>query len=49
MIDMGSLLNLQGKFFLLIIVGFCFRKHVMGEAFQKGLTDLIFDLILPCN
>lgn len=49
MIDMGSLLNLQGKFFLLIIVGFWFRKHVMGEAFQKGLTDLIFDLILPCN
>lgn len=49
MINMESLLNLQGKFFLLIMVGFWFRKHVVGEVFQKGLTDLVFDVILPCN
>lgn len=49
MIDMTKLLNLQGQLFLLLLAGFLFRKFIFGDTFQKGLTDLIIDLILPCN
>ena len=49
MIDMKSLLVLQGQLFLLMAVGVFFRRYIAGEAFQKGLTDLIIDLVLPCN
>lgn len=49
MINMPNLLNLQGQLFLLMIAGFLFRKYLVGEAFQKGLTDVLVDLILPCN
>lgn len=49
MIDIVNLLNLQGELFLLLAAGFYFRKRVVGEGFEKGLTDVILDLILPCN
>ncbi|MDE7242542.1 MAG: AEC family transporter, partial [Oscillospiraceae bacterium] len=49
MIDMKNLLTLQGQLFLLMAVGVFVRRHMAGEAFQRGLTDLIIDIVLPCN
>lgn len=49
MVDLTNLLNLQGQLFLLLAAGFFFRRYIVGEAFQKGLTSVIIDLILPCN
>ncbi len=49
MLDMTKVLNLQGQLFLLLAAGFFFRKKILDERFQKGLTDLIIDLLLPCN
>ena len=50
MIDMKSLLSLQGELFLLMALGFFFRRRgITGERFQKELADLIIDLVLPCN
>lgn len=49
MINIADLLNLQLELFLLLAAGFYFRKRVVGGAFEKGLTDVILDLILPCN
>lgn len=49
MIDLVNLLNLQAELFLLLAAGFFFRKRVVGEGFERGLTDVILDLILPCN
>jgi len=46
---MTNLLNLQGQLFLLLLAGFLFRKFIVGDVFQAGLTDVIIDLILPCN
>lgn len=49
MIDVVNLLNLQGQLFLLLLTGFFFRKFIVGETFQKELTSVIINLILPCN
>lgn len=49
MADMMELLTLQGQLFLLLLTGAFFRKFIVGENFQAGLTDVIIDLILPCN
>lgn len=49
MVDMGGILTLQGQLFLLVLLGVFLRRFLLGEQFQKGLTDLILDLILPCN
>lgn len=50
MIDVVDLLNLQGELFLLLAAGFFFRRRaIVGESFERGLTDVILDLILPCN
>lgn len=49
MIDVANLLSLQAELFLLLAAGFYFRRKVVGEGFERGLTDVILDLILPCN
>ena len=49
MMDILGLLELQGRLFLLMGVGMFLRRSLLSEAFQKGLTDLIVDLILPCS
>lgn len=49
MVDMGGLLTLQGELLLLVLLGALFRRFVFDAQFQKGLTDLVIDLILPCN
>lgn len=49
MIDMDRLLTLQGTLFLLMALGIFFRRKIVDERFEAGLTELILDLILPCN
>lgn len=50
MISIPKLLDLQGELFILIGLGFFFRKrNLLPHDFQKGLADLIIYLILPCN
>lgn len=49
MIDIIDLLNLQGELFTLLAAGFFFRRRIVGDGFEKGLTDVILYLILPCN
>ena len=48
-VDMIDLLNLQAQLFLMMLAGFFFRKYILSKSFEKGLTDVIIDLILPCN
>ena len=50
MVDMNALLALQGQLFLLMALGAFFsRRGILSSGFQKGLTDLVIDLILPCS
>ena len=49
MIDIYKLLTLQGQFFLLLVLGIIFRRKIADAAFEKGLTDLLVDLVMPCN
>lgn len=47
---MLNLLNLQGTIFLLVAVGFFLRKkNLIGKEGQKNITDLVINVILPCN
>lgn len=50
MAQFSSMMNLQGQLALLMIIGVILRKT--GIADEKGknfLTDLVIDLVLPCN
>lgn len=50
MIDFHGMWTLQGELFLLMALGFLFRRrNLAGEAFQKGLAEVVIDLVLPCN
>ena len=50
MVDMNALLTQQGQLFLLLALGVLFRRRGWLDAsFQRGLTDLILYLVLPCN
>ena len=50
MVDMNALLALQGQLFLLMALGAFFsRRGILDGGFQKGLTDLVIDLVLPCS
>lgn len=49
MVDMGRLLTLQGQLFLLVLLGAFFRRRFLDDHFQKELTDVVVNLILPCN
>lgn len=50
MVDMSRLLLLQGTLFLLMILGILFRRwKIVEKSFQEGLTELIVNLVLPCN
>lgn len=45
-----SLLNLQGMLFLLVAAGVVLRKYnILPTEARSILTDLVIDLILPCN
>ena len=49
MLELGALFEMQGQFFLLVLLGVFFRRKVVGAEFQKGFTRVLMDLILPCN
>ncbi|MCD8022301.1 MAG: AEC family transporter [Lachnospiraceae bacterium] len=50
MVDMYSLLTMQGKMFLMMIVGFVLAKwKLVSEEGRQSLTNLLVNLILPCN
>lgn len=50
MVDMNGLLTLQGQLLLLMFLGLFFKRlRILSEHFQQGLTDLVIDLLLPCN
>ncbi len=49
MVNMTNLLAIQGQLFLLLLTGAFFRIFIVGESFQAGLTEVIIDLVLPCN
>lgn len=45
-----NMLNLQLTLFILIIIGiFLKKKNYIGEEGKKMLSDLLINLILPCN
>ena len=47
---MGTVLNLQITIFGLVAVGFLIRKiGIVGDAGQKNITDLVLNVVLPCN
>ena len=47
---MKELVNLQLMMFALIIIGLILKKtKVIGKEGQKSMTNLVIDLILPCN
>ena len=48
-VSLGTMLSLQGRFFLVVIAGVFFRRKLVGAEFQKGFTTLMVDLVLPCN
>ena len=48
--ELQGLLNLQLMMFALMGVGFFLRKReIITKAGRDVLTDLIIDIILPCN
>ena len=47
---MEELINLQLMIFSLIAIGLLVKKiGMVGKTGQKNLTDLVVNLILPCN
>lgn len=49
MVNIQTLFTLQGQIFLLALLGVIFRRKYVGAEFQKGLSTVLLDLILPCN
>lgn len=48
--NLNSLINLQGMLFLLVSAGvFLRKKGILPDTAKAILTDLVIDLILPCN
>lgn len=47
---MNELLSLQGTIFLLMLAGLVLKKNgIVGAEGQKNITDVVLNLILPCN
>lgn len=50
MVDMKSLLTMQGMMFAMLLVGvFIRKKGIVTAEGRKSLTNLLVNLILPCN
>lgn len=50
MVDMGNLLTMQGTMFLIILIGAGLRKmQIVTSEGRRSLTNLVVNLILPCN
>lgn len=47
---MAEMLNLQLTMFVMMGIGlFCRKKNIIGKEGQKNITDLVIDVVLPCN
>lgn len=47
---MEDLVNLQLTMFVMMAIGLVCRKlNIIGKEGQKNLTDLVIDVVLPCN
>ncbi len=50
MADMGNLFTMQGMMFLIILIGAGVRKiRIVTSEGRRSLTNLVVNLILPCN
>lgn len=50
MVDFTNLINLQLQIFILIGIGYFFtKKGIITKSSRQTLTDLVINLILPCN
>ncbi len=49
MTDLRSVFSMQGQLFLLILLGVLFRRKLSGPEFQRDLSTVLVDLLLPCN
>ena len=49
MISFDTVLYVQGQLILLALFGYWFRRKAVGAEFQKGLSTVLVDLVLPCN
>ncbi|WP_409968862.1 AEC family transporter [Bengtsoniella intestinalis] len=48
--ELSQVFTVQGILFALMFIGFLLRKrHVVEAGFQKGLTALVINVVLPCN
>lgn len=46
----STMLNLQISIFLIMMVGLLFRKkNIITSSTRQGLSDLLINIILPCN
>ena len=46
----GSLVKLQAMMFLMMLIGIILQKRkIITKEVRKGMTDLVIDVILPCN
>ena len=47
---MEQLINLQLTMFVMMGIGLvCRKKNIIGKEGQKNITDLVIDVVLPCN
>ena len=47
---MSELLNLQSTIFLLVTVGYLLKRlNMISKEGQRCITDLVINVILPCN
>lgn len=50
MVDLSNLLDLQIELFIIMIIGYIFRKlNIISTASRKAFTDVVIYLILPAN
>ena len=48
--DMDNMISLEMTMFFLILTGFAVRRlGLVGDRGKEGITDLVVNLILPCN
>lgn len=48
--DISSMLSMQAQLLILAAVGFVLKRiKVLSDEFRKAATDLLIDVILPCN
>ncbi|MCJ7837080.1 AEC family transporter [Cuneatibacter sp. NSJ-177] len=50
MVDMDSLLEMQGMMFCMVLIGMLLaKKKIITPEAKKSLTDITINLLIPCN